>query len=160
MNTLFSQPKIPLLASSLPRTQPWRVHVICLCQIGGFTVTSAFLFLLGLNLAEIPANYLLLPHAVVNLAVPVINTFVAASGIHALSVYTWGRSALQQTTIPGAEPVPAHGMRNEITASGRRNEGYVPLTCRRDGRKREKAGKRAKNLPSCLTKGWSIGTRV
>jgi len=106
MKTLFSQPKIPLLASSLPRTQPWRVHVICLCQIGGFTVTSAFLFLLGLNLAEIPGNYLLLPHAVVNLAVPIINTFVAASGLHALSVYRWGRSALQQTTMPDAEPVP------------------------------------------------------
>jgi hypothetical protein len=55
--------------------------------------------------------------------------------------------------------IEAHGMRNEITASEQRDEGYVPLTCRRDGGKREEARKHAKKQQACLTKGWAIGIR-
>jgi len=58
---------------------------------------------------------------------------------------------LGKTRAGSACTAAAHGMRNEILASKQKNEGHVPLNCRRDDGKR---GRKQENEQRIITHDW------
>ena len=101
MESAISQPKSSFHASPLPTTRPWRVHVICLFKIGGFTSLAAYLVILGYDLARIPSSYLTLPPILITSGISFLTCFMLSRVSLAVSVYRWGRKVLYD-----ANPVP------------------------------------------------------
>ncbi len=106
MSQVISKPQTALLASPLPATQSWCVHVICLCKVGGYASAALFLAYLSVTISSLSGSNFLLPPLWMAMILDFMACYSVLSSKQAFAEYRWGQQVLRQINAPDSHPIP------------------------------------------------------